>query len=509
MLAHLKDSEIVIFFLYLTQLLYNGEAMSQSIEELLQILDEITLPLQDGRIQKVFQPVPLAITLEIRIKQETLYLHISGQPQVSRIHLLRKKYTNPSTPHQFCQLLRRHLTGARISSIKQVESDRIIRLEYKKAQVTGFLMFDLIGRGTNIYLLDYKDTVIGVLRPGRLSIKNSYQIPFGQPKLGLYHHAPSTDDDTATKEHENLSYAFNRTLETRYEQIERKLTIDRIQQEHLSTNARCIKKAKRRLAALEGDLQKMSQYKNYQHYGELLKTSMHTIPNGSTQVTLKNYFSPEPSTITIALDPSQSIKVNLERYFKKHKKYRSSQRELVPRINTVKSELSVLEEERKRIFEGIYPAGRESAPTASKATLAPLGRNQQQKSKLPYRHFVSFDGLTIGVGRNATENDILTFRKMKGRDLWVHAQGVSGSHVAVFVGERNTIPEQTLYDAANLALLYSGRKHSRQGDVAYTLRKYVKKVKSERPGTVTITQEKNLYIELDETRLKRLKSTER
>jgi predicted ribosome quality control (RQC) complex YloA/Tae2 family protein len=56
-----------------------------------------------------------------------------------------------------------------------------------------------------------------------------------------------------------------------------------------------------------------------------------------------------------------------------------------------------------------------------------------------------------------------------------------------------------------LALLYSDLKKSGKGDVIYTKRSNVRKVKSRTPGTVTVTQEKSLFLELDQTRLRRLK----
>ena len=64
---------------------------------------------------------------------------------------------------------------------------------------------------------------------------------------------------------------------------------------------------------------------------------------------------------------------------------------------------------------------------------------------------------------------------------------------------------ETLRDAATLALLYSDLKKSGKGEVIYTRRKYVRKVKGKSPGTVTVSQEKTIFVTLDRTRLERLK----
>jgi predicted ribosome quality control (RQC) complex YloA/Tae2 family protein len=113
--------------------------------------------------------------------------------------------------------------------------------------------------------------------------------------------------------------------------------------------------------------------------------------------------------------------------------------------------------------------------------------------------------LPIFVGRNARENDELTFGLAKSDDLWLHARGTPGSHVIVRLGKGTDPPVETLRDAATLALLYSDLKKSGKGEVVYTRRKWVKKARGQAPGAVTITQEKSLHVSLDKTRLDALK----
>jgi predicted ribosome quality control (RQC) complex YloA/Tae2 family protein len=109
------------------------------------------------------------------------------------------------------------------------------------------------------------------------------------------------------------------------------------------------------------------------------------------------------------------------------------------------------------------------------------------------------------VGRNARENDTLTFNEARPDDLWLHAQGAPGSHVLVRVEKGADPPPETLRDAATLALLYSDLKKSGKGEVIYTRRKYVRKVKGKNLGSVTVTQEKTIFVVLDRARLDRLK----
>lgn len=133
-------------------------------------------------------------------------------------------------------------------------------------------------------------------------------------------------------------------------------------------------------------------------------------------------------------------------------------------------------------------------------------REAARQSRGPFRRFVSSDGHLILVGRNARENDDLTFGLAKSEDLWLHARGTPGSHVVVRLDKGTDPPPETIRDAATLALLYSDLKKSGKGDVIYTRRKWVKKAKGQAPGAVTVTQEKSLYVTLDKPRLDALKS---
>ena len=115
------------------------------------------------------------------------------------------------------------------------------------------------------------------------------------------------------------------------------------------------------------------------------------------------------------------------------------------------------------------------------------------------------DGLQILVGRNARENDELTFGVAKSDDLWLHARGTPGSHVVVRLDKGKDAPPGTLHEAASLALLYSDLKKSGKGEVIYTRRKWVRKAKGQAPGAVVVSREQSLLMSLDKTRLASLK----
>jgi predicted ribosome quality control (RQC) complex YloA/Tae2 family protein len=200
----------------------------------------------------------------------------------------------------------------------------------------------------------------------------------------------------------------------------------------------------------------------------------------------------------------------MDEYFRKHRKYLTAERELIPRIERAEQEVKRRQQELQDIEQGTWtPPATSPAPEHAKTRARSKSgqrssANDQRRG--PFRRFTSTDGLPIFVGRNARENDELTFGLAKSEDLWLHARGAPGSHVVVRLEKATDPPPETLRDAATLALLYSDLKKSGKGEVIYTRRKWVKKAKGQAPGAVTITQDKSLQVSLDKARLDALKT---
>jgi predicted ribosome quality control (RQC) complex YloA/Tae2 family protein len=116
--------------------------------------------------------------------------------------------------------------------------------------------------------------------------------------------------------------------------------------------------------------------------------------------------------------------------------------------------------------------------------------------------------MRIWVGRNARDNDTLTFRFARGNDLWLHARGQTGSHVVV-PGTGEAGPDgETLLDAAELAAHFSAARGEAFVEVASTRCKYVRKAKGAAPGAVTFSQERTIGLRHEPERLTRLLASE-
>jgi predicted ribosome quality control (RQC) complex YloA/Tae2 family protein len=99
----------------------------------------------------------------------------------------------------------------------------------------------------------------------------------------------------------------------------------------------------------------------------------------------------------------------------------------------------------------------------------------------------------VFVGRNAAQNEQVTFDRGDPHDLWLHVRGLPGAHVIVKSG-RGDVPKQVIMEAARLAAYYSSARSSDQVDVDVTERRFVKRVPGSRPGIVTYRNERTLLV---------------
>jgi predicted ribosome quality control (RQC) complex YloA/Tae2 family protein len=82
---------------------------------------------------------------------------------------------------------------------------------------------------------------------------------------------------------------------------------------------------------------------------------------------------------------------------------------------------------------------------------------------------VELDGFEILVGKGARDNDELTLRVARPRDLWLHAAGYAGSHVVVKLPEGvDDAPRAVIERAAELAAWHSKAREAR-GKIAVHL----------------------------------------
>ncbi|HNP59632.1 MAG TPA: NFACT family protein [Nitrospirales bacterium] len=508
-----------------------SQTMALSLFECESIVGELNRALVGGFIQKIHQPRLLTLTLDVRTRGQTSTLLVSVEPRFARLHLTSQKFENPPTPPPFCSFLRSHVEGGRIVEISQEPGDRIVFITIVKAEQVCVLVIALIGNQANVHLLNEKKLTLRSLRESRVKVGERYAPPTLRPvkppealpppsmagrvpQNGIVIQQegemsePLSESFTEGKGAFREIFPVSAELEARYGQQEQEEGQDAILEQQLFQARKALKHAKRKIQALQEDFKKTERFREYARYGELLKSHLHEIKKGQESIAMVDYYDPALPTLTLPLDPSKDAVWNMEDYFRKYRKFIGAQEHLQPRVDHAQQEMARLEAKLAQLEQGIVDSDFSPKPSKTRGSSVPSGTRVSKGKPAPaqaYRTYTSVDGLPILVGKTAKDNDHLTLKVANADDLWLHARGTPGSHVVVRLEKGATVPPETLKDAATLTLWFSDLRKSGKGEVIYTLRKFVRKGKGFKPGSVTVEREKSLWIELKEDRLKRLK----
>lgn len=131
---------------------------------------ELQKVLLDGKINKIFEPNKNEILLGIYSGGKNYALNICIDSNLYRLHLTTNLKANPLTAPNFCMLLRKHLMGYKIKefySAPDLERIITIKLEgYNELNdlTTKYLIIELMGKHSNIILLNDKFFIIDSLR---------------------------------------------------------------------------------------------------------------------------------------------------------------------------------------------------------------------------------------------------------------------------------------------------------------------------------------------------------
>lgn len=133
------------------------------------IVDELNRFIIDGKINRVFEPNKNEIILGIYSAGVNYGLNISICSDNYRINLTTKSKPNPINAPGFCMLLRKHLIGGKIKKIYMPGLERIVIIElecYNELNDLSIkkLVIELMGKHSNIILLNDKDIIIDSLR---------------------------------------------------------------------------------------------------------------------------------------------------------------------------------------------------------------------------------------------------------------------------------------------------------------------------------------------------------
>ncbi len=141
---------------------------------------ELRPRLVGSRVQKIVQPAPTAIAIELYRHHERTWLFLSADPQRPRVYTLsHKPGRGVETPSPLLLLLRKHVEGLRLGAIVQPSGERILRfgfLGYPSAadheaddapsepRVLFWLIIEAISQYSNLILIDAANVVREAVR---------------------------------------------------------------------------------------------------------------------------------------------------------------------------------------------------------------------------------------------------------------------------------------------------------------------------------------------------------
>jgi predicted ribosome quality control (RQC) complex YloA/Tae2 family protein len=455
---------------------------------------------------------------------EILRLRLSADPEAARLHLQIapvKRHEGPSDP--FFSGLDEDLRESRLQGLEQVQSDRVVRLLFRRDGVPqGELLAELTGRHANLVWLDRNGRVRAVLVPpaagkpaaARLALGATYALPPGrrstgeEPGPGLDASFTASPDAGRSARLAPLSarveHALGSLSDERREEEGRRGLLRRL--EHRLARARAL------VAGLEERQRSCGEAERLRHDGELLLAHLGTLPRGASEAVLPDAFQPDSPLRRIALDPGLSPRRNAEKLFARYRK-------LVRTAERLPEELALARATLCEVERWLVRAAHEDPLELERAALEagilaeapkPAGpRAKKVEPRLPYLSFTGLRGSEIRVGRNARDNDALTFRAARGNDLWLHTADSPGSHVVLRLEKAGEPDPEELLDAAHLAAHFSPLRGSPRVDIHVARQKEVKKPRKAPPGLVTLAGGKTMRLRVEPERLARLLDTRR
>ena len=570
------------------------------------VVKELQDTVLDARVEKIHQPTRDTIILLLRCAGGRQRLLIAANPTAPRLHLTAANPENPDQPPMFCMLLRKHLSGGRLLSVEQPPMERLVRLTFLCTdemgdQVRRVLVAELMGRTTNIYLLDEGGRIMDCLR--RVGLDESshrqalpglyYQEPEPVGKrspLGLEEdqilellEAPGPDrladrlmdtfgglsplvcremalsvlgDVDGRLENADLqkaagrlhayfqnhlgdkarpylvsqpdgtpkayafvpifqygaaypleeAHSFGALLDRFYTVRDRRDAMRQKAQSVRKTVRNLHDRILRKMALQEKEREKAKDRETLRQMGDLVTANLHAIRKGQPSVTVENFYDPDMKPVTIPLSVTLSPQQNAAKFYKDYARAKTAERELTHQLTLGQQELdylsSVLEELDRAETEAELEEIRQELAAGGYVKQEAGRKRMKQAASKPLR-FVSTDGYPIFVGRNNRQNDELTCKLAQKNDLWLHAQKQHGSHVIIpWAGTEP--PDDTITQAAQLAVWFSQGKQGQNVAVDVTPVRYVKKPAGAKPGMVIYTTYRTVYVTPDPTLVQKL-----
>lgn len=240
----------------------------------------------------------------------------------------------------------------------------------------------------------------------------------------------------------------------------------------------------------------------YKKWAELLTINIRKIRKGMPSVIVADLYDENEKEIAIPLQQDLAPSANIKKLFKKFRKLTDGRDASARQMRIINREIETLESFRSTLEnsdnvgdlldleQDVIRAGY----LKKKKTSIGSHRPPDAQTFHP-REYSTRAGETILVGRNAKENDYVTFTASRKYDIWFHSQQTPGSHVILRVKDRNHPPSlASILTAARIAAHYSQARNSEKVPIIYTETRLIQKIRGVL-GKVRYTRVKSIMVE--------------
>ena len=436
-------------------------------------------------VQKVRAPWPERLELELRQPRRTVRLLVSVESGLGRLSVIEARTLAPSDVGSSPWLLRvrKELTGRRLSSIR-CTGPRQVRLVFEKGGTSRTLVAELGSPGALLLLADGQAPMAASQGPGRAPAAAEPLSEGGSPSRLAQ--ARGLDAGRAAE-----------ALVAARESVVRREALQRARIQPIRST---LQRLRRTRTKVETEAGRATAAEEHRRWGELLSRALDQLPRGARSVRLTEWTEQGPREVEVPLEPTLAPRAQVERHFHQYRRLLRGSTLARERLAVLDREIAAAE---RALAEAEVSTEADLAAPVSPVPVRPP-RKRAPAAHRPYRVFHAASGQPIWVGRAGEDNAALTFQVARPHHLWMHARGVPGAHVVVPLDRGEEVGQETLLDAAHLALHFSRAAGEPRGEVAWTRARLVRRVKGGAPGQVTYTGEKVLAIRVEQARLERL-----
>lgn len=420
-----------------------------TLEGIYQIKDELESKITSNFITNVVVVNSSDILLTFSFySEEKLIISLAHQSPL--IGLVDKSFSPHTVLGNYNDNLRKYLKGCYINKIEVLNNDRVLKFTLHKSdeffnKQTYYLILELIPTISNLIFLNKESEIIFAKHYSDLSASRPVIRKFKYIEIAKNNELERKPFDLESYKKELEQYVAS-SLNLKKKESALPLYNFFKQKE---------KSLKRKIKVLEEECLEAQSKLVYQEYGTTILTYK------DEEELLNNFIYEIKDIYNNDLSPQE----NANNLFNKYKKYK---RTIENDTREIELANNLLEEFKH--YLAIFPYLEEEEILSLSNKYLPHKQNKKSKAldaNSPY--YVIVDNVKIGFGKNANQNNELTFKIASKEDAFLHINKMHGPHVVIF---NKDISKNVLTTALEIAVILAGQK---DGEIQVAKIKDIKK----------------------------------